>query len=110
MKFSELLAYLDANTDYAVLDGTPEDSLQKAQSATHQNPYVGEIIDAVAKGCKLDGVEQALERADFVKALAPLRLKYMADDAPVEGFRIVEKLIATADAAFNDETLRTQGK
>lgn len=110
MKFSELLAYLDAHTDYDILDGTPEDSLQKARSAAHQNAYAGEIIDAVAKACTLDDVEQALERADFVNALAPLRLKYMADDAPVEGFRIVEKVIATADAAFNDETLRTQGK
>lgn len=44
-----------------------------------------------------------------MKSLSPLRLKYMADNAPVEGFRMVEKIITTIDAAYNEEALRLRG-
>lgn len=110
MTLNELLNYLDQHTDYDILDGDADQSIQKAREGSHKNPYASEIINAALTQCALKDGSQNLERMQFVKSLGALRLKYMADDAPVEGFRIVEKIITTADAAFNDETLRNRGK
>ncbi len=110
MTLGELLQYLDEHTELDVLDGSPTQSVDKAKADTHKNTYVGEIIRAVMDKCGLQSGDDSLERVDFVNSLSQLRLKYMADDAPVEGFRTVERVIATADAAYNEETLREQGK
>lgn len=110
MTLAELLQYLDTHTGLGILDGGPAESLEKAKADTHANPIAAEVIRAAAEGCKLDAVDGSLSRVEFVNALGKLRLKYMADDAPVEGFRAVEKIIATADAAYNDEALREREK
>lgn len=110
MTFSELLTYLDRHSGYPMLDGDPAASLGKARSGEHANPYAGEIITQLADKLGLDGVDAVLgERVQVINALGALRLKYMADDAPVEGFRTVEKVIATIDAAFNEEALANKG-
>ena len=81
----------------------------KALGATHRDPLMGEVIAALAAhaGGGADGV---VERAEMVKALGPIRLKYMADDAPVDAFRTVQQLVDAIDAAFDEEALRARGK
>lgn len=106
MKYGDLLRYLDANTEFEILDGTPEETLEKARAGTHKNRFAGELIDTSADNLALRSVDETPARVDFVNSLGKLRLKYMADDAPVEGFRLVEKVITTADAAYNEEALR----
>jgi hypothetical protein len=110
MKFGELLQYLDLNTDFDILDGSPAETFEKAQGGTHGNPIAAELITTSAGALGLGSVDDEVARIEFVNSLGKMRLKYMADDAPVEGFRLVEKVITTADAAFNEEALRLQGK
>jgi hypothetical protein len=109
MTLGELLQYLDENMDGVFLDGDPGPSLDKARSGEHRNPIAAEVLVALMDGAGADGPETTLERAEAVKAIGPLRLKYMGDDAPVEGFRLVEKTIVTIDAAYNDEALSSLG-
>jgi hypothetical protein len=106
MTLEELLQYLEDHTEFQLLDGTPEESLRKAVDGTHSQPVAAEIIRAFNEKAGDAGANAALERVDAVKSLGPLRLRYMADDAPVEGFRMVEKIITTIDAAYNEEALR----
>jgi len=110
MNFGDLLQYLDDHSGFQILDGTPAESIAKAKAGTHQNPIAAEIIIAAAENLGLGGEADAIERVAFVNSLGKIRLKYMADDAPVEGFRTVEKVITTADAAFNEEALRERAK
>lgn len=110
MKFADLLQYLDSHSDYDILDGSPAETLEKSRAGTHRNPIAGEIIHTAAEGLGIDSAEADIERVAFVNALGRLRLKYMADDAPVDGFRTVETVIATADAAFDEEALTLKGK
>lgn len=111
MTFSELLTYLDRNSGYPVLDGSPSQTLTKAVDQEHQNSYAGEIINCIAEKLKLDSTDRELpERVQVINSLGQLRLKYMADDAPVEGLRTLEKIIATIDSAYNDEALTQKGK
>lgn len=109
MTLSELLEFLDRNTGYDVCDGSPAESVAKALAGTHRDPLMGEVIAAFAAhaGGGADGV---VERAGIVKALGPIRLKYMADDAPVDAFRAVQQLVDAIDAAFDEEALRSRGK
>ncbi|MGM0552625.1 MAG: hypothetical protein ACQETK_02275 [Pseudomonadota bacterium] len=109
MTLSELLTYLDEHMDTAFLDGDPATTLEKARNGEHQDPIAGEILKALMDGAGADRSDTLLERADAVRAFGPLRLKYMADDAPVEGFRAVEKTIVTIDAAYNEEALQSRG-
>ncbi|OOG24802.1 hypothetical protein B1C78_08250 [Thioalkalivibrio denitrificans] len=106
MTLNELLQYLHDHSEFQLLDGTPQESLRKAVEETHSHPVAAEIIRALNGKAGDRGGEARLERIDAVKCLGPLRLKYMADDAPVEGFRMVEKTITTIDAAYNEEALR----
>lgn len=110
MTLGELLQYLESHTDYDILDGTPADTVAKAKAGEHKNDHAAELISTALEKLGIDGADDSIERVAFVNALAPLRLKYMADDAPVEGFRFVEKVIATTDAAFNEEVLTQKGK
>lgn len=110
MKFADLLHYLHQHTDYDILDGGPAETLEKSRAGTHRNPIVGEIIRTAAEGLGIESVDAEIERVAFVNALGRLRLKYMADDAPVDGFRTVETVIATTDAAFDEEALTLKGK
>jgi hypothetical protein len=75
---------------------------------SHRDPFVAEVLTALMNGAGADSPGAELERAVAVKALGPLRLKYMKDDAPVEGFRLVEKTIVTIDAAYNEEALASK--
>jgi hypothetical protein len=106
MNLAELLSYLDRNMDAHFLDGDPASTLEKARSGTHAHPIEAEILLALMTGADADRPDSVLDRAQAVKAIGPVRLKYMRDDAPVAGFRLVEKTIVTIDAAFNDEALR----
>jgi len=106
MTLAELIQYLDANTDFSVLDGDPAATFQKANDGAHADPIIGEILKAIIDGNACGAADCELERGGVVTSVGPLRLKYMADDAPVEGFRAVEGIIQTIDSAFNDEALR----
>jgi hypothetical protein len=110
MTLGELLQYLEDHTDYDILDGTPAETVARSKAGSHKNAYAAELISTALAKLGIDGADDGIERVPFVNALAPLRLKYMADDAPVEGFRFVEKVIATTDAAFNEEALAQKGK
>ncbi len=46
----------------------------------------------------------------MVKAMGPIRMKYMGDDAPHETFRAGQRLIVAVDSAFDDEALRCKEK
>ncbi len=103
MTFQELFEYLDKNTDHDFI--TEASPLVDAMNGKHENELIGEIIAGVAKGCACDGVDHVILRQEVIKALGPLRLKYMKDDAPVEGFRLIEGTVPVIDSAFNDEAL-----
>lgn len=110
MTLAELITYLDRHMDAHFIDGDITGTLEKVRAGTHGYPIEAEIIAAVMQGAQVEKPDDLLERAVAVKALSPVRLKYMQDDAPVEGFRRVEKTIVTLDAAFNDEALRLREK
>lgn len=110
MTLSDLIIYLDRFSGYQILDGSPAETLAKSLSGNHSNTYIGEIISSMAEKLGLDDVDRVMpERVQVINSLGNLRLKYMADDAPVEGFRIVEKVIATIDSAYNEEALDHKG-
>lgn len=106
MTLAELLAFLEENTDYGVMDGDVSDTLSKAQNGSHKTPVMGEIIAAICEGTGCNDGDCSIERAQTVNSLGQLRLKYMKDDAPVEGFRMVEGTIHNIDLAFDEEALR----
>jgi hypothetical protein len=106
MTLAELLTYLDSRTPYDVLDGTPEETLAKARTAGHRVALTGAILVALFDKAGAADVHSPIERAQAVAALGPIRLQYMKDDAPVEGFRMVEKIVHAIDGAFNEEALR----
>lgn len=62
-----------------------------------------EVLAALTVG--IDG-ETVLARAEAIASLASLRRRYMGDDAPVEGFRLVERVVLAIDHGFNEEALR----
>lgn len=106
MTLAQLLQYLDENAPFDYLDGDARQTLEKSTSGQHRDPIIGEIIKAIVENCGCTAPDCALERVRVVNALGPTRLKYMADDAPVEGFRAVEGTIHAIDGAFNEEALR----
>lgn len=106
MTLAELLEFLDENTDYGVVDGDIAETLRKAQDGSHKTPVMGEIIAAISEGTGCTAPDCVIERAQTVNSLGQLRLKYMKDDAPVEGFRMVEGIIHNIDLAFDEEALR----
>ena len=111
MIFAELLSYIDQHTDLAILTGGPAETLAAARGKIADGDYAAEVIRALAERLQLVDADAALpNRTTVVNALGQTRLKYFADDAPVEGLRFVEKFIAGIDAAFNDEALRERGK
>jgi len=103
MTLQELFVYLNENTKYDFI--TESSPLDVAINGKHENELIGEIISAVAKHCGCENVDFEVVRQDVIKALGPLRLKYMKDDAPVEGFRMLESSVPVIDQAFNDEAL-----
>ncbi|MHB8346075.1 MAG: hypothetical protein ACYDHM_02635 [Acidiferrobacterales bacterium] len=110
MTLAGLLQYLDSNTPFAVLDGSPEETLSKALDGRHSDPLAGRIINSIAEGNHCIDEHSPVNRAESVTALGPLRLQYMKDDAPVDGFRMMERIIHAIDGAFNDEALRQKSR
>lgn len=110
MTLEQLLNYLEAHLQESVLDGTPEQTLRKSQTDEHASPLMGDIIRRMAEGAGCASVEDTLDRASAINSLGPLRLEYMADDAPVDGFRTLEFLVRAVDGAFNQEALKAQAK
>lgn len=110
MTLAELMHYLDANTGYDVLDGSPDETLAKAKAGTHRDPLLAEIIVAFAAQGGCDSADAPVERAGMVNAMGPIRLKYMGDDAPIDAFRAVQRLVVAIDEAFDEEALRGRGK
>lgn len=108
MTLAELFDYIDTHTSFNILDGSPADTLEKVVAGTHRDALMNEVLLPLIKAKDAANAETTLSRAEAVAALGPIRLKYMADDAPVEGFRAVEGIIKTIDAAFNDEALRAR--
>jgi hypothetical protein len=106
MTFEQLVQYLNAHSGYAVLDGDPTQTVAKARGGNHSDALMGEILKHLYEGTGCGDVQAAITRAQATTSLGPLRLRYMKDDAPVAGFRMVEKIIHTIDGAFNDEALR----
>lgn len=103
MNFGTLITYLDHQSEVAFLEGDTIETLAKLKAKQHNNPFVQEILSNILDNCQIESVESILTRTDVAQALAKTRLKYMADDAPVEGFRLVEKTILWIDDAFNEE-------
>ena len=54
----------------------------------------------------LPRADAPITRSQAIAALAPIRLEFMKDDAPADGFRLVEKIVHAIDGAFNDEALK----
>lgn len=108
MILSQLITYLDEHTQYQFLSGDAAQSLTLSQQNEHPEAVAGEMLKAIAEACQCSDVSCELKREDVVNALGPMRLKYMADDAPVEGFRLLEKSILAIDAAFNEEALKNR--
>jgi hypothetical protein len=104
MTLDELFRYLDQHTPYRYL--CDSDAVELARQGRHPDPLIGEIISAISQKCQCANLACEVVREQVVRALSPLRLRFMADNAPVEGFRLIEKSIITIDAAFNDEALR----
>ncbi len=110
MTLEQLLQYLDYHMDQRFLDGDVSQTLAKARDGSHRDPIAAEVLVALMDGAGADSAQAELDRATAVKSIGPVRLKYMKDDAPVEGFRLVEKTIVTIDAAYNEESLAAQGR
>lgn len=109
MTFAQLLQYLADHTPYPILDGTPRETVEKAKSGSHRDPIAGGIVASLFERSGLPDVDAPIERAQAVSAIGPIRLHYiMKDDAPAEGFRMVEKIVHGIDGAFNDEALRSR--
>lgn len=108
MTLQELIQYLDSNSGYRILDGNPIQTLLGASQGKHREPLIGEILDALARHCGDARETCVVERAQAISAMGPIRLRYMRDDAPAEGLRIVERIIQAIDGAFNDEALRNR--
>ncbi|SIT72067.1 hypothetical protein SAMN05216526_1565 [Ectothiorhodosinus mongolicus] len=110
MTLAELLTFLDTHTDYGFLHGDVAATLSAAADGSHPNAIPGAIVKALDERLAQGNIEAVIERAGTITALGPLRLTYMADDAPVEGFRMVERTITMIDEAFNQEALRAKGQ
>lgn len=110
MLFIELLTYVGAHCKYDIMDGDAVATLEAARNGTHKNPVAGKIIADMYGNSGLASPNDAIERAQAIKTLGPIRLFYMKDDAPVEGFRMVEDIVHKIDGAFNDEAMRLKGQ
>ncbi|HSN41282.1 MAG TPA: hypothetical protein VLT92_13920 [Burkholderiales bacterium] len=106
MTFTELLQQIESRLPGQILDGDAAETLAKARSGRHQHALAGKIIACLFENGGLPDAAAPIIRSQAVSALAPLRLEFMKDDAPVEGFRLIEKVVHAIDGAFNDEALR----
>jgi len=105
MTLAQLLHYLERELPYDYLCGDVSETLRRARAGDHPDPLAGEVIALIAGAAERPEADALVERAAAVTALGPIRLRYMADDAPVEGFRFIERTILGIDAAFDAEAL-----
>lgn len=110
MTFSELLLALEHRLPATILNGDAAATLDAARKGMHKHALVGTIIASLFEKSAMAGIDAAITRSQAIAALAPIRLEFMKDDAPVEGFRLVEKIVHAIDGAFNDEALRIKTK
>ncbi|MHB1949987.1 MAG: hypothetical protein ACYCQK_00780 [Acidiferrobacteraceae bacterium] len=108
MTLRELLQYLERHSGHPLLDGSVDETIRKAVEGTHRDPLAGEIVARLYRESGCSSAESEVTRAAAATALGPLRLQYMKDDAPVEGFRRVEHTVHAIDGAFNEEALRAR--
>ncbi len=106
MTLAELLRYLDEKSGFALLEGSPEQTVAKARAGAHRDPVLGAIVRDLYEKSGVEGLEAPLERAAAVNALGGLRLAYMRDDAPADAFRTVERIVYFIDCAFDEKALR----
>lgn len=107
MTFTELLQQLEQSLPGQILDGDPAETISKARAGKHRHALAGKIVAGLAdKIDPPDGADAPITRSQAIAALAPIRLEFMKDDAPPEGFRLVEKIVHAIDGAFNDEALK----
>jgi len=103
MTLEQLLSFVAEQTNKTFL--SDDVSLEQIIQGQHPDQLVGNMIKNIAEACSCDSLSCELKREDVVKALGPLRLEYMKDDAPVDGFRLLEGSIVAIDLAFNNEAL-----
>jgi len=106
MTFAELLQQLETSLPAQILDGDAAETLGKARAGNHRHALAGKIIASLFEKSALPDATAPITRSQAIAALAPIRLEFMKDDAPAEGFRLVEKVVHAIDGAFNDEALR----
>ncbi len=105
MTFNELLTYMGAHCKYDIMDGAAAETLSKAQAGSHKNETAGHIIRELYAKTGVASPDADLDRATAINSMGPMRLFYMKDDAPVEGFRLVEDMVREIDGAYNEEAL-----
>jgi hypothetical protein len=110
MTFAELLLALEHRLPATILIGDAAATLEAARLGTHPHALAGTILASLFEKSALAGINAAITRSQAIAALAPIRLEFMKDDAPVEGFRLVEKIVHAIDGAFNDEALRLKAE
>lgn len=110
MTFIELLTYVGSHSKYDIMDGDAETTLEAARNGSHKNPVAGKVIADMYLNSGLASPAEMIERAQAIKTLGPIRLFYMKDDAPVEGFRMVEDVVHKIDGAFNEEAMRLKAQ
>lgn len=106
MTFTELLRQIETSLPAQILDGDAAETLGKARAGKHRNALAGKIIACLFEKSALPDATAPITRSQAIAALAPIRLEFMKDDAPAEGFRLVEKIVHAIDGAFNDEALK----
>lgn len=105
MTFNELLTYMGAHCKHDIMDGDAAATLAKAQAGSHKNELAGHIIRELYAKTGVASPETELDRVTAINSMGPMRLFYMRDDAPVEGFRLVEDMVREIDGAYNEEAL-----
>lgn len=108
MTLAELLDSLSQSGKTPFLVDDADTTLAYARAGTHPDPLMGEMVQAIAQYCGCVNAECTVRREQVVGALGSIRLRYMADNAPVAGFRLVEGTIVAIDKAYNDEALRNK--
>lgn len=106
MTFEQLLTFVAEQTNKDFLSSGV--TLEQIIKGHHPHQLIGDMIRRIADYCSCQTLDCELKREDVVKALGPLRLEYMKDDAPVEGFRLLEGAIVAIDLAFNNEALQNK--
>ncbi|MDH5300624.1 MAG: hypothetical protein OEW58_04610 [Gammaproteobacteria bacterium] len=105
MTLAQLLDYFQHHTKFEFMQGDAQQTLDAARSGSHQHQLAAEMVVAIAAANHCESAAGEVVREVTVKSLGPLRLKYMADDAPVDGFRMLEHTVVAIDDAFNAEAL-----